>query len=96
MLLAGNGGMNGIHDQITAIRWVRWTFRVISVTFVSFAGSEVGLFGCSFFFCQIRREIANFGGDPDRLTIFGDSAGGYSVCTLAVSPLVETCITLFM
>jgi hypothetical protein len=37
----------------------------------------------------VQREIRNFGGDPDRVTIFGDSSGGYSVCTLTVSPRVR-------
>jgi carboxylesterase type B len=55
---AGNGGMNGLYDQIVALQWV-------------------------------QREIRNFGGDPDRVTIFGDSAGGYSICTLAVAPPVR-------
>jgi para-nitrobenzyl esterase len=37
----------------------------------------------------VRRNIKNFGGDPDNVTIFGESAGGMSVCNLLVSPLAR-------
>ena len=56
--LKSYGGMNGIYDQIVALKWT-------------------------------KQFISDFGGDPDQITIFGESAGGLSVCTLLVSPLAE-------
>lgn len=35
----------------------------------------------------VRRNIRSFGGDPERVLVFGESAGGVNTCALVASPL---------
>ena len=37
----------------------------------------------------VRQNVDAFGGDPDRVTIAGESAGGESVCILGATPLAD-------
>ena len=37
----------------------------------------------------VQRNITAFGGDANRVAIFGQSAGGFSVCSLVASPLTK-------
>jgi len=37
----------------------------------------------------VRRNIASFGGDPHRVTVFGASSGSLDICDLLASPLAD-------
>ncbi len=37
----------------------------------------------------VKHNIAAFGGDPRKVTIFGESAGGWSICNILASPKAE-------
>lgn len=87
-------GANFARDGIV---FVSFNYRVGRFGFFAFPAliKQGGLVGNYAFMDQIaalkwvRRNIAAFGGDPHKVTVFGESAGGMSVNTLLTSPLAR-------
>ncbi|MGA3083410.1 MAG: carboxylesterase/lipase family protein [Thermodesulfobacteriota bacterium] len=50
------------------------------------ASSNVGLLDMTAALRFVKENIVRFGGDPDNVTIFGESAGGFAVATLLAMP----------
>jgi para-nitrobenzyl esterase len=50
------------------------------------SSGNYGIMDQIFALCWIRENIRQFGGNPDNITIFGQSAGGASVTALIASP----------
>lgn len=51
------------------------------------SSGNYGLLDQIFALQWVQRNISNFGGDPNNVTIFGESAGGRNVLSLVSSPL---------
>ncbi len=69
-------------------------FRLISKTGFAWSGDDVipgnmGLMDQALAMQYVQENIATFGGDPDMVTIFGESAGAASVGLQLMSPRAE-------
>lgn len=70
---------------------VSMQYRVASLGFLYFGTSDVpgnaGLFDQMMALQWVHDNIAAFGGNPDNVTLFGESAGAVSVSMHLLSPL---------
>lgn len=82
-------GSNLAQSQDVIVVTINYRLDVLG----NFVTDEDGTGGLNFVLDQIlalewvAEHISSFGGDPDRVTIFGESAGSLSVCMIVVSPL---------
>jgi para-nitrobenzyl esterase len=68
---------------------VRANYRLGVFGFLGMPGVSAGNLGILDQMAALRwvqRNIAAFGGDPDQVTLFGESAGGHSIAALMASP----------
>ena len=57
------------------------------------APTNLGLRDMLFALAWVQRNIAAFGGDPGKVTVFGESAGAMAIADLVTSPLAEGLFT---
>lgn len=79
-LLARSGGKSGAGVIYVSLNYRLGAFGWLSgPTFQENGTANAGLYDQRFALEWVQRHIAKFGGDPSRVTIFGESAGGGSI-----------------
>lgn len=86
--LTGYDGTTFARDGIV---FVSINYRVASEGFSVLEGAplNLGVADAALALAWVRREVAAFGGDPARITLMGESAGGAIVAALLVRPETE-------
>ncbi|XP_058454025.1 juvenile hormone esterase-like [Malaya genurostris] len=92
VLGSGDSDMHGPDHLITEdVVVVTFNYRIGILGFFSTGDSHAqgnwGMKDCVEALRWVRNNIAAFGGDPDNVTIFGESAGGVAVHYLVLSPM---------
>ena len=90
-------GNLGLWDQAAALKWVKVSNHNQQAKILQLRTEESDkkrnfnrkkTFMCisKIIFVCLQENVKAFGGDPDRITLFGQSAGGASVDLLSLSP----------
>jgi carboxylesterase type B len=96
-LVGGSSSIDLYNGEVLASRGdvvvVTFNYRVQALGFL-YTGSDdapgnVGLWDQALALQWVRDNIANFGGDPEQVTIFGESAGSWSVGLHILSPITR-------
>ena len=89
-----NGARFATNGNIVTVS-INYRLGALGFTDLSSFGSDYATSGCNGILDQItalrwvQNNIAAFGGDPEQVTIAGESAGGFSVSTLLGSPVAQ-------
>ncbi len=89
-----NGARFARNGDIVVVS-INYRLGALGFTDLSQFGEDYATSGANGLYDQIaalrwvRDNIEQFGGDPGRVTIAGESAGAFSVCTLLASPLAH-------
>jgi carboxylesterase type B len=79
-LLAASGGTKGDKVIYVSMNYRLGAFGWLSgPTFQADGTANAGLYDQRFALEWVQKHISKFGGDPDRVTVFGESAGGGSI-----------------
>jgi len=92
---SGTWGEYGPHKFLDTQKVIMVTinYRLNALGWLSLGGEGVdgnqGLYDMVAGLKWVQNNIGNFGGDPDQVTIFGESAGSWACSYLLVSPLAK-------
>lgn len=86
-----NGEVNGVSFARDGVVLVTINYRVNVDGFMKIPGvpSNLAIRDMIFALQWVKENIASFGGDPHRVTVFGQSAGATHIGSLLVSPLAR-------
>ncbi len=87
-----DNGSNLVRSGPVVYVYIRYRLGILGFLADRALGAHSGDFGLQDQQAALRwvkRNIAHFGGNPDNVTIFGESAGGASVCDQVASPTAK-------